>query len=64
MSTFMTRLLFTAGARFTPSEEGQTMAEYALVLAFVATAAVTAFTFFGGSILASLNATAAVVLGA
>ena len=64
MSLLAARLLFAAHARRASAEEGQTMAEYALILAFVATAAVTAFTFFGGSILASLNATAAVVLGA
>ena len=42
--------------RYTTEEEGQTMAEYGLIIALVAVAAVAGFTALGGNIAARITA--------
>ncbi len=59
INSFLTSLF----VRYTSDEDGQTMAEYGIILALVAVIAMVAFTFLQGGITGTLN-TVGAALGA
>ena len=61
MKTALNNALAAAYVRYTSEQEGQTMAEYGLIVALVAVAAVAGFTLLGGNIQGRINGVATTI---